>query len=652
MTIKSKGKRRMEENAYCIEVHTEVKNLKFLAGGGKFKIPVSIKNNSSRDLIDAEAYYLSYHVHSVDGDKNEWNQKRYSINVCIGEEKTVEIAGTAPEKKGKYIFQLDIVREGSEWYSESGVEFPHIAVEVCSDGSALLADLYEQIEEQKLEEEHWKQVLHSKEYDFFHPYCKVDPYGRSPLTAVLVFHTEVEMAVSIHVPGKTKMACADAVFSDYTLEHVIPIYGLYPDKTNVVQIKGYDRNGNIVEHQIEATTEKLKNRFEDISLIVDTKDENLLAPGFNFCYTGLENNGMKMAYDVNGDIRWYFSDISYEVPAKYMSSSSVWVSKQLLDELNAVEAFVLELNYMGRIQSVYYVPCGIHHDIQFTSRDTMLILGSQKNVKYDNLVEIDLATGEVINIIDYKKMLQRTRNVSVVYSNADWLHANSVVEHKGDFIVSGNTQSTIVKHNRNGQIKWMLADPIGYGLYWKQFLLKPVGRKFEYPYNQHAVTVLPDTDGNPDTVDILLFDNGYSRNKCKGWDEKKHPSYSRMVHYRIDEKKMTVRQLWEYGKERPELFSRWRGDADLQENGNLIGVFNVRQEVKIDGKNHAEHCVAVEVNRSRQVLWECYGFSMSGRNSYQNYRIERKKIYDTEECNLLLDQEVKIRIGNTAAQAE
>ncbi|MDE7310208.1 MAG: aryl-sulfate sulfotransferase [Eubacterium sp.] len=642
----------MEESAYCIEVQTEVKSLEILSGGGKFRIPVNIKNSSSRDLVDAEAIYMSYHVFCVDGGQDEWDQKRYSINVLKGEEKTVVIESTAPEKKGNYIFQLDIVQEGSEWYSQSGVEFPHIAVKVCNDGSALLAELYAQIEEQRQEEGHWKQILCSGEYDFFHPYCKVDPYGRSPLTAVLLFCTKTETAVSVHVPGKTKMACVDAEFSDFTCDHIVPVYGLYPGKTNVVQIKGQDREGNTVENQIEIVTEKLKHGFEDISLIAYAEDEKLLAPGFNFCYSGLEDKGMKMAYDVNGDIRWYFSDISFEIPTNYASSSSVWMSRQLLDEFHAKESLVFELNYMGRIQSVYDLPYGIHHDIQFTSKDTMVILGSRGDVKYDKLIEVDLNTGNIILEIDYKKMLQRTRNVSVVYSNADWIHANSVIEHKEDFIVSGNTQSTIIKHSRSGQIKWMLADPIGYGVYWKRFLLKPVGRKFEYPYNQHAVTVLPDIDGNPDTVDILLFDNGYSRNKCKGWDEKKHPSYSRMVHYQINEKDMTVRQVWEYGKERPELFSRWRGDADLQKNGNIIGAFNVRQEVKIDGKNYAEHCVAVEVNQKKQVLWECYGFSMTGRNSYQNYRIERREIYDDKEHNLNLDQEVKIRIGNASGMAD
>ena len=59
-----------------------------------------------------------------------------------------------------------------------------------------------------------------------------------------------------------------------------------------------------------------------------------------------------------------------------------------------------------------------------------------------------------------------------------------------------------------------------------------------------------------------------------------------------------------------------------------------------------EHCVAVEVDQKKHVLWECCGYSMTGRNSYQNYRIERKEIYERQEKNMVPGEEVKIRIGN------
>ena len=51
--------------------------------------------------------------------------------------------------------------------------------------------------------------------------------------------------------------------------------------------------------------------------------------------------------------------------------------------------------------------------------------------------------------------------------------------------------------------------------------------------------------------------------------------YSRLVHYRIDEKRMTVEQVWEYGKEAgSELFSRMQGSSYLLSNGNIMGTWS------------------------------------------------------------------------------
>ena len=433
----------------------------------------------------------------------------------------------------------------------------------------------------------------------------------------------------------------------YEKEHIIPIYGLYAGKTNQIAIKGIYKNGKVVEHCLEITTCALEEDVENINLITCTKDEKRYAPGMNFCYSALENKGKKIAYDINGDIRWYFTEL-YSEPSKYLSNDSVWLVKDSRQFERSV--FICEFNLMGRIQSVYISPYGVHHEIEFTSNGTMIILGHSKEVSHDRLVEIDLESGEIVSVLDYKKILQRTRNIGIIYSNNDWLHLNAAVEYQGDFIASGNTQSTVLRHDRNGNIKWMLCDPTDYGTYWQQYILKPVGSEFEYPYNQHAIEVLTDIENDPDTVDILLFDNGTSRNKAGKFDAAEHPLYSRMVHYRINEKNMTVRQIWEYGKERPELFSVWRGDANQQENGNRIGVFNVRQENEIDGKSYIEHCVVVEVDREKNIVWECYGCSMTGRNSYQNYRVTRKAIYGNNEKNIDLNQEVKIRLPKTGKE--
>lgn len=639
----------MEDHVYDVEIKTEAENLVFTKGGEKFSLPVFIQNHSSRDLFDTQSFYLSYHVFSSDGETVQWDNERFRIQLVKGESGTVLIESIVPAKKGDYIFQVDIVKESEEWYSAKGMQCPFIPVKVLYDGSVLFDQLEEELRIQQVKEAEWKERLESGNYDFFHPYCELNPYGRSPLSAILLFHSDDETAVEVDVPGSTRMACVHAEFPEYVSRHVIPIYGLYPGKTNHVKISERNRAGEVRENYVDIITCELAEDFKNVKLITYIKAEKLCAPGLNFCYTALECKGRKMAYDIHGDIRWYFTE-TYSEAANYLSSSSVWLSKQTSEF--ELEALIYEYNLCGRIQSVYYSPYGVHHDIQITSKGTILVPGNSKDIRNDILAEIDLKTGKIIYKQDYKELLQRTRNVSVVYSNADWLHMNAVLEYKDDFIVSGNTQSTILRHDRNGQIKWMLCDATDYGTYWKQFILQPVGSDFEYPYNQHAMEILPDTDGNPDTVDILLFDNGYSRNKANHWDDEEHPLYSRMVQYQINEKEMTVRQVWEYGKERPELFSMWRGDADQLQNGNRIGVFNVRHKNEIDQKNYMEHCVVTEVDSEKNVIWECYGCSAAERNSYQNYRIERREIYDKQEKNMDLDQEVKVRLPGMYKEKE
>ena len=235
----------MEDHVYDVEIKTETDHLIFTKGGEKFSLPVSIQNNSSRDLFDTQSFYLSYHVFSSDGETVQWDNGRFRIQLVKGESGTVLIEGTAPAKKGDYIFQVDIVKESEEWYSAKGMQCPFIPVKVLYDGSVLFDQLEEELRIQQVKEAEWKERLESGNYDFFHPYCELNPYGRSPLSAILLFHSDAETAVKVDVPGSTRMACVHAEFPEYVSRHVIPIYGLYPGKTNHVKISERNRAGEV-----------------------------------------------------------------------------------------------------------------------------------------------------------------------------------------------------------------------------------------------------------------------------------------------------------------------------------------------------------------------------------------------------------------------
>ena len=172
----------------------------------------------------------------------------------------------------------------------------------------------------------------------------------------------------------------------------------------------------------------------------------------------------------------------------------------------------------------------------------------------------------------------------------------------------------------------MLCDPTDYYAYFDQYILTPIGEDFEYQYIQHAVEVMPDLDNNPDTVDIILFDNGDFRKETKD-------CYSRMVHYRINEVEMTVEQIWEYGSDRTELFSYRHGDADLLKNGNRLGSFE-----PFDMKNGTYCAYGIEVKEDNTPVWECWRYSTGSNQEYIEYRLERLDIYGPDANDLHLGE--------------
>ena len=153
----------------------------------------------------------------------------------------------------------------------------------------------------------------------------------------------------------------------------------------------------------------------------------------------------------------------------------------------------------------------------------------------------------------------------------NWAHVNSVDHDAEDdsIIISSRHQSAAVKIGRDKNIKWILGSPEGWGAKYKDKLLTPVDSKgnkidcgqsgskcpgyenekggFDWSWTQHTAFKI-DSKSKGDILYLSVFDNGDSR----GMEQPAIPSmkYSRAVIYKIDQKKMTVDQLREFGKER------------------------------------------------------------------------------------------------------
>ena len=178
----------------------------------------------------------------------------------------------------------------------------------------------------------------------------------------------------------------------------------------------------------------------------------------------------------------------------------------------------------------------------------------------------------------------------------NWAHVNSVDYDPSDdsIIISSRHQSAIVKIGRDKKVKWILSSPEGWKKGWAEKVLKPVDAKgnpikcegskcegdFDWTWTQHTAFKI-DEKSKGDIIYVSTFDNGDSR----GMEQPALPEmkYSRSVIYKIDQKKMTVEQIWEYGKERGhEWYSPVTSLTEYQADKDSVFVYSATAGANFD----------------------------------------------------------------------
>lgn len=154
-----------------------------------------------------------------------------------------------------------------------------------------------------------------------------------------------------------------------------------------------------------------------------------------------------------------------------------------------------------------------------------------------------------------------------------------------------------------------------------EYMLEPVG-DVKFQMAQHAVEEMPDQDDDPDTMDIMVFDN--NRMIMRGHEDEAE-KYSRAVQYRINEADMTVEEIWSYGEERGEYsYTDIVSDADyLEESNNVLIDFGRAYNENGDAVSHI-----VEVDKeTNEVVFEYHLTQTERSDRRQIYRAERLPLY-------------------------
>lgn len=217
----------------------------------------------------------------------------------------------------------------------------------------------------------------------------------------------------------------------------------------------------------------------------------------------------------------------------------------------------------------------------------------------------------------------------------NWAHVNSVDYDPADdsIIISSRHQSAVIKIGRDKAVKWILSAPNGWNDQLKGKVLTPVdaggkpitcriGRcegEFDWTWTQHTGWKV-DELSEPGVTVLTVFDNGDGR--AFQQPENAAEKYSRAVMYRIDEKKGTVEQIWEYGKKRGhELYSAITSSVEYQADHDSLVVYWASRKLAEGGEP-----ILTEFKRGGQE--PVFEMALKGTMGYRAVVIDVKKAFN------------------------
>ena len=458
-------------------------------------------------------------------------------------------------------------------------------------------------------------------YTFENPNVILNPYGTSPLTALVLFKTEKMEEVKVTIEGKDENTTFTHSFSK-AKEHYLPIYGLYADTQNKVIIE-------IGEEKKELTikTDKLPDNMvlpESVNAVKDKLGNEL------YFYTP-SSVGYTCAYDVNGDVRWYLTNYALWKIDK-LKNGHLLVSTERLINSPYYMTGLYEMDLLGKIYYEYSLEGGYHHDYYEMENGNLLISSDNFNsgdgTVEDYIVEMDRKTGKIVKKYDLKDILNEKDGQSENWSSYDWFHNNSVWYDKktNSITLSGRHMDAVINIDyKTGKLNWIIGDSTNWSKEYQKYFFKPVGDNFEWQWSQHAAMITPEGY-------VFLFDNGNNKSKNKEEYVDASDSYSRGVMYKINTKEMTIEQVFEYGKERgSEFYSPYISDVDYLDKDHYIilsgGI------VYKDGKNSNQPAGlggydklvsdTVEL-KDGEVIFEM-------KLPTNTYRVEKMSLYNDDE---------------------
>ena len=372
-------------------------------------------------------------------------------------------------------------------------------------------------------------VKMAKEADFTMeaPLAILNPFGTGSNGLYLHFDTRKAGTVryTIHVEN--------ADIPDYTqtayegggtrTRHEFQMIGLVAGEENTVTMELLGKRGKVIS--TSTFTIHMPETMSGYDIILDSEDGESQAELSDGLYAMIRvggHTGYAFFYDNDGVMR-------YEMVLEgYGLDRILWYEGNMTVCASAYK--IAQVNRLGQAVAVYDTgDWELHHDMVLEGDEGRIVALASDATDELNLedmtIEVDLETGEVKEILDFKDIfsdyyendaseLTATDEFFWLAGQKDWIHLNTIqyLPKDDSVIVSSRETSTIIKIkdiHTDPQIDYLIGDED----YWKgtpyeEYSYAQVG-DFTPQYGQHTVEYYEGEGLKEDQYYLMMFDNNY-----------------------------------------------------------------------------------------------------------------------------------------------
>ncbi len=452
-------------------------------------------------------------------------------------------------------------------------------------------------------------------------------------------------------------------------QHDHLLLGWRPGRDYTVTIEAVASDGAVATRERTVRTEPLPDAFPEVEVTV--VDPERMAPGDTlttirpFVRRGaVAEHEYVVVFDEEGEVVWLWSSPSYVQDAREIPEGLQIVAGS--DDPHVAwigwdGSLLRRWTINGDVGTRVQTELGgvFHHDAVRMSTEPVSLwsLGRGPRVvedfaaSYDNPLMVRTATvasdyvvhheldGTVLHEIELASLLPLER---IGYDSlrettdgwVDWAHANAVLPHGGDVIVSMRHQDALVSIDPAGpSVRWILGNHDNWPEDLQDRLLTPIG-EVRWPWHAHAPMVGPPApDGQ---LRLVLFDNG-NHQAAPFTGQPPLPDSevrSRVVSYLVDGDAGTVRTEWSYDWSTVAggpLFSGSLGDADWLPTGTVLATWGSLRRLP-DGRLNEDAGLSKRSARlvefdpvSGEDVWHLYLFDLAENrvDGWTTYRADR-----------------------------